>query len=689
MARMEQLPGRASDVGQVLARLGGDATPGDVGALLDLPHSTQARAIGELRRRCLVDGPKTRLRLTTEGWAAFAAMPDVGAGVVLDEQLAGWPHEHRAFVELLVSAIVARHHLGDEHAEPHLGFMAVGGTGTGKSSIAEFVCRLFGWDLVRHRVFLQQETVGSVGGRRGGGAHEYSRAPLMALPFVVFDEWDNADDPLRRAALPYFQGTCTVQLEGELVALHPVPMLAANPPAGRGRYDHLRGEYRRRSVVLDTGDRRRPELVVFHRQAVLGRPLLPLEQLVPPATELDAQSTGIIDMLHEVLSTEGQDQAPPAQALELAALGRAALLGPGADLRHAAYATVLSYLVVTETIDGGRQVAEGWQLDVRAIQEWLGPGVGGDLEAAMQRARDARAARAADVAVGRRRRVVEDLALTERRAALCAELEQVRRQLHGGRGVPAADQPTAAGIRAHLGKLRESAGAQRSTAGLTEVATLAAAPLARGRELLARLEADKTARTAQCQAEKEQERRAVAARRGTAKADAVARRQQKQALRRELTAVRALASPLERLWDRRTTRRGEAALDTLRRYELPNGQRLVEYSATQPTTPGGLSTIGLLAVIVSAAAGGKQRATPIPTGVWRSPIDEGVTFPGTTSSCPALTEWDEGSRAVIAAALEVIYEREDQLVVVTGTASRSSRRAISTPVHRPQLAALP
>ena len=60
-----------------------------------------------------------------------------------------------------------RHHLPER--EPQLGFIAVGKTGLGKSSLAEVAFELLGLDKVEHTLLVPEQTEGElVGGRAPG-----------------------------------------------------------------------------------------------------------------------------------------------------------------------------------------------------------------------------------------------------------------------------------------------------------------------------------------------------------------------------------------------------------------------------------------------------------------------------------------------------------------------------------------
>ena len=226
---------RVEDAGPWLAKAGGAAAPGELGAALGLTNRVrQAEVLTDLSDEAgLIVRGRGRVRLTPEGWARFAGIGPGSAGEVLDRVLAGWPARLRAFIELLVCSIIARHHLAEAYPRhPHLGFMAIGETGTGKSAMADLVCHLFGFDQDQTSVHTPAETAGSLLGRRTqtGEGWAWEPAPMTRLPFVFLDEFDKAERAVQRVAWNYFRGTVATQAEGDVHQLRPTPMLAVNPP---------------------------------------------------------------------------------------------------------------------------------------------------------------------------------------------------------------------------------------------------------------------------------------------------------------------------------------------------------------------------------------------------------------------------------------------------------------------------
>lgn len=482
-----------------LAEVGGAAAPGELGAALGLDHDTQANVIRGLRAARLAAGTKRRVELTAAGWAQATAAPSLTRSDVLEEAAAGWErigaYAHAAWLRLLCSAVVARHHLAAARPRGHLGFMAIGETGTGKTSPVELTAHLFGLDAAAVKRFLYTETPGSLLGRRerDGSSYRLVASEAAGLPLLLLDEFDKAGKPAQTMGWAFFQGETTARYEGQAWPVRPVPVLTANQADSGDRYRLLRQEYRRRCVVLDAGymrgrgDAIEDMLSAYYRTARPGGLCLALLQ--PPAERLSGEGLAVLQLARAALTEAGRAEFPGVDALELAALGRLALTG-STDHRAAAYATALDYLHASETVPG--QVTEGWQLDLAAVRRWLGQEAAGPLAAAVQAARAGRqqAARQARCRVAEREQLADDL--TRARDALAERLRLSSVALQPRKLGPLSDtrKADAGGIRGLLGKLRGEAAACRSAARLAELTARAAAPLADAERITAEATAE-------------------------------------------------------------------------------------------------------------------------------------------------------------------------------------------------------
>jgi hypothetical protein len=657
-------PGERVDAaGRWLAQAGGTAAPGDVGAALGVNHARQAEVVAELRRQGLAEGDKRTVRLTPAGWARFAGVEAGGAGAVLDRVLAGWPYTHRAFLELLISTVIARHHLGAQRRDGHLAFIAIGETGTGKSVMGQLVCHLFGFPPARHTVHVPAQTAGSLLGRRDqdAGGWRWTPAPMTRLPFVVLDEFDKAEEPVQRRAWVYLHDSMDQQLEDRVHELLPTPLLAANPPATGDRYRALRPEYRRRSVVLDTGGMVHrggdlDDLLRAFYASTAATDRLPLERLVPPAT-LEPRALDVLRSVRNVLTDAGKSEYP-SRGLEMATLGRCALMGPGADHELAAFATSVAYLQATESVPG--QVVDGWMQPLGDMRAAFGE-AGTSVAAALERGQAERAQVMAIATDAHRRRARIDVGIREAGEVLAERCRQQITALHGNKITPDR-RPEAAGLRRTLRTFATTAAQVSTAASLAEVTAAAAEPLERARQLVVevtggRLATEQAARDAQRQAQTD---RAVAVdERRRAKVAAVERRRQMEGF---LAGVVAAAKPLEALYERTTTRPRETPLDVLLDLKV-NGVALLTYRPPAAVEP---------------ARGVRWLFQSQPTGTWHV-TDARAVFAGTSYSCPALAAWGPETRSVLAPALVVLYGREDQLRAELGTVRTRRRPQVTAP----------
>jgi hypothetical protein len=659
------LSARAQQFGTLLAAAGGALPPADLGARAGVGKSVQAESLGQLRKAGLVEGPKSDPRLSAAGWARFGTAPAVGADPddELERALAVWSdaglYAHRAFLELLLSTIVARHHLHAARPGPFVGFMAIGETGTGKSALADAACAVLGLDPLDVTRLADQETERSLLGRRekradvDGGGWTFEPASLTALPFVFLDEFDKAEAPVRTAAMRLFQGQSVVVVEGERITLAPTPMLGANPPRRSiDRLEQLRPEYRRRSVVLDAGyavSQRAQLRAALADHTPPARPPRPLQALVLPE-RLPHGCRSVLRSVEQLLTEDGLALLPnPHRDLEAVALGRAALLGAGADLGLATWSTAVAFLTVASTVPG--LVDDGWRAPLEAIRgAYVDRGVDvelADLVRAVEHAELLQDRIAAEARARRLNREATGLVFVGARARLVAELEQAEAGL---RQVPRSDRTAARGIRAQLVDLRRQASQSRTADRLDDVHRLASEPLAAAVALRHAIE-DERQRVAEAREQRARqgsEARALAAEHR--RIGAAQQRARQAQLRDQLSALRATAKRLEQLHARSTTQPGESALQTLRGVALPGGHRLLEYVAHPREVRGATG------VVLEALSGARRHP-----GLWRSTADHALNFPGGPTSCAALATWGPATRAVLEAALRRLYEAEDLL----------------------------
>jgi hypothetical protein len=349
---------------------------GQVAAASGLAARTCRAAVDRLLGRLLAtrEGQRGRLRATMAGRSeAGAGAPGVDLMPQLEEAIDCFPTQaHRAFLRLLLSGIVARHHLAGFYHDGWGGFIALGPTNTGKTSMAKLPCGVFGWPPVGTVRMLPDETAGSVFARRVQGADGWSVVipPVLGEAYVCFDEWDKADPDVRKQAGQLLMGYVATELEGQRIEIRPTVMVCLN--TGPEGLRVMPQAYVRRAVVLDTGPLEGMLGDIDQAMRKLFRshiPRLQLALLRPPADELaDADRAALRTGLRAGLTADGW-RLCDVEVLSRLTLGRAALTGDQ-DLRRAALATAVDYLATAATVGHTRP---GWAAPLMAQLGGRGP----------------------------------------------------------------------------------------------------------------------------------------------------------------------------------------------------------------------------------------------------------------------------------------------------------------------------
>ncbi len=665
-AELAAKPG-ATAVLAALGELGGEASPAELAAAAGLAPRTSATWAGQLAAVGLVERTKALVRLTELGRHHLPGPATLaGVGADLDPVLEQvWPSEfHRAFLRLLLSAIVARHHLRRHRPSGHLGFVAAGETSTGKSAMADFACNVFALAPAEHRVFVPTQTAGSLYGRRerNKAGTKFSPAPFLARPFVVLEEADKGTPEQWAKARGLLQGETDIEEEGARIDIACTPLIAANTDPGQ-LLGLIRPEYVRRSVVLDTWHLSdfADELPARLRALELagGPPLISLEACAPPAAFLDDDAVAIT--AHMVTGAL-LDRLWHPQALELAALGRAGLLGLDADrdaFARVAYETAIDFLVCAETT--GR-VRPGWVLQVPAGREALDASP--DLARMLGRFEELKADRQVVTAAVVRRRSAgesEDLELirerheaAERLAVAAASIERP----------PTENRAEAKGIREALRKARTKILDAR-TADALAAAVAVAEPLRQAAvELRARIDQAKSAATAAVADRRQEEAFARHQAKRVRDQSGAEAKAAKASARRRLTDLRKNIKPLETAY-----RSKGLPLDQLAKLQRLDGTPLVTFERFRSQPKRGF--------FVGWADAYSDR--PAPTGYWVSAT--GNRWEGGPAWCPEL-EQCEGTRTALLPVIADAYASEIALEGRAGAASRKRLAIAPAPLRR-------
>lgn len=308
----------------------------------------------------------------------------------LESVLSRLPMQHRLFVTLLSDTIVARRHLALSRNEPWPGHIAIGGSGTGKTTMHRLICRLFEFDPVPCTVNLTQaHTRGALKGTVITG-HGFMPSPYMRLPYLAFEEVDK-EKSLVSLVDPYFLGEISHETRGQPYHIFPAPAIFANPPDdSKDRYSLVHPAWRRRSVFLDTqfmSPREKEQIEDFadwlDSPGNLSPGLLQLDSFTVPGRLSDA-GKAMLQCVRELLSPgfRNLDLYCGTGPLELITLGHIAVYGMSHEV--AAWHIGLCYLGIGSTVAG--------ELTPDALTVWerLYPLAGSDLASLRKALRSAK-----------------------------------------------------------------------------------------------------------------------------------------------------------------------------------------------------------------------------------------------------------------------------------------------------------
>ncbi|MBF6604470.1 MAG: winged helix-turn-helix transcriptional regulator [Chloroflexi bacterium] len=373
-------------------------------AALGRPVRTVKYRLGRLRDAGLVESPARGTWHLTGAGNRAALSVTVPEPLAATDAFAALPAQHRAVRRLIEDAVVARRALEAVRPTSWPGFVLVGPVLTGKTLIGLLAARRFGLDPAAAIITLGLETPGTLLGQRvqdAGGVWRTEPSRLLALPLVVFDEYDKVGLELRRAAFTYLAGTHR-RSPDDALAVHPTTIITLNLEGDLGAL--LPDSVLRRSVVLDTSGllEATADLDLVEWDLVLAGLAPVATDLAPPAADLPETARSLLRaILRNCLTARGWGLVDGTSISRLA-LGRWATMptAPEAAVR----AVAADYLLVTETREG--LVEPDWPARFEAVSGRSD----GPIAATLATARDRQAA-------GEAREVSEE------RASLAASLE--------------------------------------------------------------------------------------------------------------------------------------------------------------------------------------------------------------------------------------------------------------------------
>ena len=436
----------------LLALKEGQQSPGNISTLADLNYHTCRQRLNKLLRYNYLAKPGYgEYALSDNGRRFIEELTLPVAPNLKDSKLKKlidmFPTElHKSFFRLLLSGIIAKHHLADAYDDGYPAFILGGDTKSFKTALATVVCKMLGLKPEETIYPMFSAIAGEFGIRRfrsKGDSYHISASPLFKQSFVCLDEFDKVTDrDTRRNALFFLDGRNKFSAEGEPVENRTCTMLTLNTRIGREGIAKfgIPEAYIRRSIVADTEhvrmELRDVDLVAKKIFEMKDFPKINLSKLRITCTELPNDVFNCLRKLLLACTNESFQKLVDTRPLEILTLGRSTLLG--GDIREAAYQTLRDRLVCLESLSG---TVSGWRQIV--AKEWAKyqreelPEIAKQLEEAKQRDNErARALteRAAVIEEKKVERIDDQTTFILYRAELSLQIQGLIQEL--GRGEP-------------------------------------------------------------------------------------------------------------------------------------------------------------------------------------------------------------------------------------------------------------
>ena len=260
---------------------------------------------------------------------------------------------HRALIELILAATVARQH--ESRPDRHPSFVAFGSTLRWKTSLGRFVCHALGLDPAVQVVDCGSEAGKSLSFRRGADGTLVSKRTLLKTPFVVLDEFQAADRDVRSTLGLFLGGRLVMPLENEQLTVRPVPLLTLNPkdaPTLEGRLG-LSTPLIRRALLVNLDAMPMPDLATGGERAIEAARQHPPLQLAAPGASMTAFHDTIVALVRSVLCAEAYERVDVEIVVNLCE-GMTAFVP---ELRHAIAQVVHDIGVLADTLQWARP---GW-----------------------------------------------------------------------------------------------------------------------------------------------------------------------------------------------------------------------------------------------------------------------------------------------------------------------------------------
>jgi hypothetical protein len=306
-----------------------------------IPSGTLYRHVGRLVALGWLEKRGSRYRTTAAGQRQVEVAASQRSWTALEAiypPLALVPTPtHRAAIELIFAAVVARQH--EVRPDRHPYFVAYGSTLRWKSSLGAFICSALGLDPAPHVVDCGIETGKSVAIRRGSTGAVLFERQLLQASFVTFDEFLTASPDVRAALGVFLGGRLVVALENQQLTVRPVPLLTLNPrpkPTLEQQIG-LSAPQIRRAILVNLDAITVPDLARSGERALEAARAQPPLPLGPPAVDCRRFHDRIVDLTRAILAPDAHARVDVEIVVNLATGMTAFIPDPTAAIAQVGY----------------------------------------------------------------------------------------------------------------------------------------------------------------------------------------------------------------------------------------------------------------------------------------------------------------------------------------------------------------
>lgn len=214
--------------------------------------------------------------------------------------------QHRAVIELILAAIAARRAAFRE--DHHPGFVLFGHTLAWKSSLARFVCTMLGLSPATHLIELATESGQSLWLRRDARGEVTFQREILTAPFLVFDEYLEADPKVRTVIQHFLSGRTTIPFENSVLAIEPVCLVTMNarPKSSLEERTTFRAPQLRRLVLCDVDHIPLPDLALIGEQPLQAAAQHQPLTVPPPRTDCHQYRPQIVRLVRDLMTPDAR-----------------------------------------------------------------------------------------------------------------------------------------------------------------------------------------------------------------------------------------------------------------------------------------------------------------------------------------------------------------------------------------------